>query len=65
LFKQAKRAYQGKDRAKVDPVFSYLNEIEALYTAKCTAKTPQDFLNIDLIDQALKVKVVAQLRPIM
>lgn len=65
LFKQAKKAYQGKDRTKVDPVFGYLNEMEELHQARCSAKTPEDFLNLDLVDQALKVKVVAQLRPIM
>jgi hypothetical protein len=65
LFKQVKKANKGKDRAKVDPVFSYLNEMDELFKVRCSAKTPKDFLNIDLIEQALKIKVVSQLRPIV
>ncbi len=59
MFKQAKKAYQGKDRTKVDPVFGYLNEMDELFQARCPAKTPEDFLNLDVVEQALKVKVVA------
>ena len=39
--------------------------MDELFKVRCSAKTPKDFLNIDLIEQALKIKVVSQLRPIV
>lgn len=50
LFKQAKKAVQGKDVTKQDRAFGYLNEIESISTVNCHAKCPEDFLDLELID---------------
>jgi hypothetical protein len=40
-------------------VFSYLNEITALLKSglKCSVSSPEEFLSLDKIDEALKVNV--------
>ena len=61
LFKQYKKASQGKDRTKLDGVFAYLSEVSDLLTKKCSASTPEHFLNLDLVEEALKVNVAYKL----
>ena len=65
LMKQAKKAATGKDRTKVDGPFAYLSEMENALKSRCSASNPEHFLNIDLIDQALKVNVSFKLTEIM
>lgn len=59
LFKQAKKAYKGKDRSKIGGDFAYLNEMDELHRVKCSAKKAEDFLNLDIIEEALKVRVAS------
>lgn len=42
-------------------MFAYLNEIDELKTKSCSAKKPEDFLCLDLIEEALKVNVAVKL----
>jgi acyl-CoA oxidase len=58
LIKQGRKALQGKDRSKVDGVFSYLNDIRELSSKRrCSASAPEHFLNLDIIEEALKVNI--------
>lgn len=65
MLKQAKKAESGKDRSKFDGVFSYLSELDGLSKAKCSASRPEHFLNLDAIDEALKVNVAFKLSAIL
>ena len=61
LFKEVKKAKQGKSRTKHDDVFEYLSQIDELKSATCTATTKEDFMSLELIEYALKVRVACQL----
>lgn len=65
LFKQARRAQHGKDRTKFDGVFGYLSDMDRSVKLKCEARKPEDFLNLDTIEEALKVNVSFQLLNIL
>ena len=39
--------------------------MDELHRIRCSARKAEDFLNLDLIEEALKVRVAAQLRIIM
>jgi hypothetical protein len=47
----------GKNRTKFDDVFSYLSQMKELLSMECQAKKPEDFLDLDLIEQTLKVNI--------
>ena len=55
LLKQAKKANQGKSRTKLDGAFTYLSELDALKTKRCSASGAAHFLNLEILDEALKV----------
>ena len=61
LFKEYKKATQGKSRTKHDDVFEYLSEIPTLMKKRCPATKPEHFLNLQVIEEALKVNVGYQL----
>jgi len=42
-------------------VFQYLSEIDQLKAARCKATSPEHFLNLDNIEEALKVNVAFKL----
>lgn len=65
LFKQAKKALQGKNRTKFDDVFAYLSQMKELLSLKCQASQPSDFLNLDLIEEALKVNISQKISQIL
>jgi hypothetical protein len=47
----------GKDRTKFDGVFGYLSEMESLVKMKCSAEKPECFINLEKIEEALKVNL--------
>jgi len=55
LFKASKRAYKGK--GIVDEPLWYLEHFVELATRKCSAKQTEDFLNLELVDEALTVNI--------
>ena len=55
LFKAAKRAHKGK--GFLDAPLWYLEHFLELATRKCSAKAAEDFLNLDLVDEALTVNI--------
>lgn len=58
LKKMAKRAMQEKDlQTKYDGVFSYMGEANELSKKSCSATKPEHWLNLDLIEEALKVNL--------
>ena len=65
LLKQAKKASSGKDRTKLDGAFGYLNELDTYHTLKCSASKPEHFLNLELINEALKVSLTHKLKCLM
>ena len=60
LLKLAKKAYNRE--AKFTGVFTYLNEMNTFQNIKCGKIAPKEFLTLDKIFEALKVKVLSQLR---
>lgn len=48
---------KGKKRSETDAAFQYLDEIAQLKAAKCTCTQAVDFLNLNTINEALKVSV--------
>jgi len=46
LFKELKKAKQGKSRTKHDQVFDYLSHIDELKSMKCSASKSEHFLNL-------------------
>ena len=65
MFKQARKALHGKNRTKFDGSFGYLSELENLVKLKCQVKKPEDFLNLDSVEEALKVNVSYKLLSIL
>jgi acyl-CoA oxidase len=65
LFKQARKALHGKDRTKFDGAFGYLSEMESLVKLKCQVRKPEDFLNLDTVEEALKTNVSFRLMSIL
>jgi len=61
LFKELKKAKQGKSRTKHDPVFDYLSHIDELKAMKCPASRSEHFLNLNQIEEAIKVNVAYKL----
>jgi len=55
----------GKNRTKFDGVFGYLSNMESLVQKKCSAKSPEDFLNLDQIEEALMVNLSYKLMTIL
>jgi len=47
LFKELKKAKQGKSRTKHDQVFDYLSHIDELKAKKCPASKADHFLSLD------------------
>mmetsp|Transcript_5432 Transcript_5432/g.9156 ORF Transcript_5432/g.9156 Transcript_5432/m.9156 type:complete len:169 (+) Transcript_5432:1089-1595(+) len=62
LFKQARKALQGKDRTKFDGAFSYLNELKEGKKVTCTVTETHQFLNLDVVEEALKVNLLFKIR---
>lgn len=58
LLKQVKKAKGGK---KCKNNFSYINELKQLTASKLSAKTVQDILNLDVVDELLKVRAAYHL----
>jgi acyl-CoA oxidase len=56
IFKQVSKVMKGE---KCVGVFGYLNEVLELIKSdlKCSAKTPEEFVDLHKIDEALKVNV--------
>ena len=50
---------------KTENLMSYLNDIEQLSTIKCQAKTVEEFLEIDNLLLALKVRSAYQLKTLI
>ena len=50
-----------KGETNVHPLFKYLFTIKTYKGLRCGAKTSDDFLNIEIIEEALKVKICHQL----
>ena len=46
-------------------VFSYIKDLEKLERLKCSISSPEDFLHLDKIEEALKVNVGVQLKIIL
>lgn len=66
LIKQGQKALQGKDRSKVDGVFSYLNNIREFASGKkCSASQPEHFMNLDVIEEALKVNICMKISSLL
>jgi hypothetical protein len=42
---------------KSEGMFEYLNNFHKLMKAKCSAQNPKDFKNLDLLKQALEVRI--------
>jgi len=61
LFKEYKKATQGKTRTKHDEVFTYLTEVPELKKKRCPASKYEHFLNLEVVEEALKVNVGYQL----
>ena len=59
IFKQVSKVMKGKP---CEGVFAYLNEVLDLLKSdlKCAAKTPEEFISLKQIDEALKVNVCYQ-----
>ena len=61
----AKRALIGKDAGKVDKNLSYLNELSKKEYPKCTVSRSEHFLNLDIVEEALKVNQIYKLKSVM
>lgn len=62
LLKITKRIMKGnenededEDEDKIHPIFNYLNRIKNLDSYKCKAKTIEDFLDVDVVQEAVEV----------
>ena len=55
----------GKDRTKFDGIFGYLSEMDHLIKLKSEVKKPEDFLNLDTLEEALKVNISFKLLNIL
>ena len=65
LSKLAQRAMIGKDAAKLDSNLSYLNDLGKDSFPKCTASAPEHFLNLDILEEALRVNQLHKLKQVM
>lgn len=55
----------GKDRTKFDGAFGYLSDMDYLTKLKSQVRKPEDFLNLDTVEEALKVNVSYKLLNIL
>jgi hypothetical protein len=55
----------GKDRTKFDGIFGYLSEMDHLIKLRSEVKKPEDFLNLDTLEEALKVNISFKLLNIL
>ena len=61
LLKQAKKAVKGKSKEKFTEGFDYLGQVNHLKNKKCQATNSAHFLNLNLIEEALKVNLAYKL----
>jgi hypothetical protein len=62
LMKQAKKLFGGIAEPKMDPTFFYIAEIDSLLIKKSPCKSMEDFLDLENINEALKVNVGLKLK---
>ena len=51
--------------SQFDPCFNYIKEANTVTKKKCRAKLMEDFLNLDVIEEALKVRILVKLNYIV
>ena len=49
----------------MDEGFSYLDEMNTFQNLKCSCSKPSDFLNVDTINEALKVNLLYKLKKLV
>lgn len=65
MFKEARRASIKNKKSPYGPQFDYLREIEVLLKLKCKATSSKDFMNLDQIEEALKVNLAEKVKFVM
>ena len=62
LMKQAKKLFGGIVKPEMDPSFHYIAEVNSLLIKKSPCKRMEDFLDLENINEALKVNVGLKLK---
>jgi len=62
--KTVKKIYQCKTK-DIDPVFNYLFDMKNIVNTKSKAIKMEDFFNLDLVNQALKVNICHKINTLM
>lgn len=65
LQKMAKRGMTGKDAGKFDSNLRYLNRLKEPESRVSQASVPEDFLNLDTVNEALQVSLLYRVRRIL
>lgn len=63
LLKVVKQIRENKG-GNFDPVFSYIKDSQTVIHKRCKASKPEDFLDLDLIEEALKVNISVKLNTV-